>query len=107
MRALIRGNEVMTEPFSPWVRNNLAFLAGTEVDSEGNPMKGDGWVLVEDYVVTEDVNTDKPTEAPRAPAEAPKEVEPSQDTPEPEKETETVTYGGRTYTLDELKKLLE
>ena len=96
----------MTEPFSPWVESNLAFLTGTEVDSEGNPMKGDGWTLVEDYVVTEDVNTDAPAEVLGTPVEAPKEVEPSQDTPEPEKEAETVTYGGRTYTLDELRKLL-
>lgn len=41
--------EVMTEPFSPWVQNNLAFLTGTEVDAEGNPIKGDGWTLVENY----------------------------------------------------------
>lgn len=49
MKALIRGNEVMTEPFSPWVQNNIAFLTGTEVDADGNPLQGDGWTLVEDY----------------------------------------------------------
>lgn len=49
MRALIRGKEIMIEPFSPWVENNLAFLTGTEVDSEGNPLPGDGWTLIEDY----------------------------------------------------------
>ena len=40
MKALIRGKEVITEPFSPWVQNNLAFLTGTEVDADGNPIKG-------------------------------------------------------------------
>lgn len=54
MKALIRRHddgteEVMTEPFSPWVQNNLAFLTGTEVDADGNPIKGDGWTLVENY----------------------------------------------------------
>ena len=52
-RALIRGNEVITEPFSPWVQNNIAFLIGTEVDADGNPIKGDGWTLVENYVPPE------------------------------------------------------
>ena len=49
MKALIRGKEVITEPFSPWVQNNIAFLTGTEVDADGNPIKGDGWTLVENY----------------------------------------------------------
>lgn len=49
MRALIRGNEVIMEPFSPWVLNNMAFLTGQEKDVDGNPIKGDGWTLVEDY----------------------------------------------------------
>lgn len=49
MKALIRGKEVMTEPFFPWVQNNLAFLTGTETDADGNPLPGDGWTLVEDY----------------------------------------------------------
>lgn len=54
MKALIRTHEdgtteVMTEPFSPWVENNLAFLTGTEVDADGNPLPGDGWTLVENY----------------------------------------------------------
>ena len=49
MRALIRNNEVMTEPFSPWVENNIPFLTGTEVDQDGNALPGDGWTLVEDY----------------------------------------------------------
>lgn len=54
MKALIREHEdgeteVMTEPFSPWVEANLAWLTGQEKDSEGNPLPGDGWTLVEDY----------------------------------------------------------
>lgn len=53
-KALIRRHEdgteeVMTEPFSPWVQNNLAFLTGSEVDNNGNPVHGDGWTLIEDY----------------------------------------------------------
>lgn len=49
MRALIRGNEVITEPFSPWVENNIPFLTGSETDADGNPIPGDGWTLVENY----------------------------------------------------------
>jgi len=49
MKALIRGKEVMTEPFTPWVQANMDFLTGKEVDADGNPVKGDGWELVEDY----------------------------------------------------------
>lgn len=48
-RALVRGNEVMLEPFSAWVQNNIDFLTGNEKDEEGNPLPGDGWTLVEDY----------------------------------------------------------
>lgn len=50
MKALTKGSEVILEPFPVWVQNNLPFLTGTEVDSEGNPLPGDGWTLVEDYV---------------------------------------------------------
>ena len=112
MRALIRTHEdgtqeVMTEPFSAWVENNLAFLTGTEVDSEGNPMRGDGWVLVEDYHHQEGTENgpegdSEVTEASQV-EDAPVEVT----EPVPEVTEETVTYGGRTYTLDELRKLLE
>lgn len=49
MRALIRGEEIMVEPFSPWVQNNITFLTGQEKDEEGNSLPGDGWTLVEDY----------------------------------------------------------
>lgn len=63
MKALIRGNEVMTEPFSPWVQNNIAFLTGTEVDIEGNPLPGDGWTLVENYEPPEPESEFIPEEA--------------------------------------------
>lgn len=53
-RALIRGNEIMVEPFSPWVEANLPFLTGTETDAEGNKLPGDGWTLVEDYIPEEE-----------------------------------------------------
>ena len=123
MRALIRNSEVMTEDtWSEWVRNNIPFLTGTEVDSEGQPMKGDGWVLVTDYnpELTPDENVgledepyirgtidrsdedDEPadddvcTRIAEMPSSAPSSVEPE----------ETVTIGGRTYTLSELKTLL-
>lgn len=54
MKALIRKHEdgteeVMTEPFTPWVQNNIPFLTGQEKDADGNPLQGDGWTLVEDY----------------------------------------------------------
>ena len=53
MRALIRNKEVIIEPFSPWVQDNIAFLTGIEVDEDGKPIKGDGWTLVENYVPPE------------------------------------------------------
>ena len=50
MKALIRGNEVITEPFSPWVIANIKWMTGTETDGDGNPIGGgDGWTLVENY----------------------------------------------------------
>lgn len=54
MKALIRGEEVIKEPFSDWVKNNLDFLTGNEVDVDGNPLKGDGWTLVENYIPPEE-----------------------------------------------------
>lgn len=59
MKALIRKHEdgtdeIMTEPFSPWVQNNIAFLTGTEHTTDGNPMPGDGWTLVENYTPEEE-----------------------------------------------------
>ena len=68
MKALIRRHddgteEVMVEPFSPWVQNNLAFLTGQEKDEEGNPLPGDGWTLVEDYEPPEPESEIIPEEA--------------------------------------------
>lgn len=78
MRALIRGKEVCIEnAWTKWQRMNMLFLTGKEKDADGNPLPGDGWTLVEDY------------------------REPVEDSIE-----ETVTYGGKEYTLDELKKLI-
>ena len=58
MRALIRGTEVMTEPFSKWVEANLKWLCGEEVTEDGEKLPGDGWTLVEDYVIpVEDTDT--------------------------------------------------
>lgn len=53
-KALIRKRkdgtqEVMLEPFSAWVQNNIDFLTGNEKDEEGNLIPGDGWALIEDY----------------------------------------------------------
>lgn len=39
MDALIRNNELMLEPFPPWVTNNMEYLTKT-----------DGWTLIHDYV---------------------------------------------------------
>lgn len=54
MKALIRiqpngTEETILEPFPEWVKNNIQFLTGTEKDQNGNPVTGDGWILVEDY----------------------------------------------------------
>ena len=42
MIALIRGTEIITEPFSPWVLEHLDWLTTARPD-------GDGYTLVEDY----------------------------------------------------------
>ena len=96
MRALIRGTEICLEnAWSKWQRMNLLFLTGKEKDVDGNPLPGDGWTLVEDYQES---------------VEGTEDVQPIQSTPVEEKPaealTETVTYGGKEYTLDELKKLI-
>ena len=96
MRALIRGTEICLEnAWTKWQRMNLLFLTGKEKDADGNPLPGDGWTLVEDY---------------QEPAEGPEEPQPVQSTPSAEQDsvdlTETVTYGGKEYTLEELKKLI-
>lgn len=121
----------MTEPFSPWVQNNLAFLTGTEVDNDGNPLPGDGWTLVEDYVEPADGEAVEGTgyDSARVPVEGSEEPQPIQTTSIQEKPVEqpaeplpearsdsegavtkspsTVSIGGKEYTLDELKKLIE
>ena len=100
MRALIRGTEICLEnAWTKWQIMNMLFLTGKEKDADGNPLPGDGWTLVEDY---------------QEPAEDTEEPEPVRSTPVEEKPaeqpaealTETVTYGGKEYTLDELKKLI-
>lgn len=96
MRALIRGVEICLEnAWTKWQRMNLLFLTGKEKDPDGNPVPGDGWTLVEDY---------------QEPVEDHEEPEPVQSTPSVEQPSEalpeTVTYGGKEYTLEELKKLI-
>ena len=100
MRALIRGTEICLEnAWTKWQIMNMLFLTGKEKDAEGNPLPGDGWTLVEDY---------------QEPVEGTEDVQPIQSTPVEEKPveqdaealTETVTYGGKEYTLEELKKLI-
>lgn len=121
MRALIRGTEICLEnSWTKWQRMNLLFLTGKEKDPDGNPVPGDGWTLVEDYVPPEDTGTQPPS-AQNAPVEeyvrpvipdSETEVEfaiqergvgvEHANTPAPE----TVTIDGKTYTKDELLALL-
>ena len=82
MRALIRNNEVMTEPFSPWVKANLKWLTGTEKDADGNALPGDGWTLVEDY--------EPPTEGTEETEEIAKAEESVQQTAEDNETVQTV-----------------
>lgn len=42
MKALIRDNEIITEPFSEWIEDHLDWLTTPRPD-------GDGYTLVEDY----------------------------------------------------------
>lgn len=42
MKALVREDEIIIEPFSQWVQEHLAWLTTARPD-------GDGYVLVEDY----------------------------------------------------------
>ena len=42
MKALIREDEIITEPFSPWVQEHLEWLTTPRPD-------GDGYELVENY----------------------------------------------------------
>lgn len=54
MKALIRGHEIIIEPFPQWIIDNLDYITGKETDTDGNPIKGDGWALVEDYKPEDD-----------------------------------------------------
>lgn len=118
MRALIRGTEICLEnAWTKWQRMNMLFLTGKEKDADGNPLPGDGWTLVEDYHESADgeVVEDAVHDSARAPVEGTEEPEPIQSTPVEEKLAEqpsealpeTVTYGGKEYTLEELKKLIQ
>lgn len=115
MRALIRGTEICLEnAWTKWQRMNMLFLTGKEKDSEGNPLPGDGWTLVEDYQEpVEDHEGSQPIQS--TPVEEKPAEQPSEDLPETRSsESEgavtespgTVTYGGKEYTLEELKKLI-
>ena len=118
MRALIRNDEVMTEDtWSEWVRNNIPFLTGTEVDSEGQPLKGDGWTLIENYVDPETApesapeTRSSPQESEGAGTQSPSVVdEPADDDictriAEVPK-VKTFVINGREFTEDEIKNLL-
>ena len=113
MRALIRGTEICLEnAWSKWQRMNMLFLTGKEKDADGNPLPGDGWTLVEDYVPPEPVDGSEepqPVQCTRS-SESEGAVTESPSTPSVEQPTEalpeTVTYGGKEYTLEELKKLI-
>ena len=100
MRALIRGTEICLEnAWTKWQRMNMLFLTGKEKDADGNPLPGDGWTLVEDYQEpVEDTKSTYPIQV--ASAEKKSAEQPSEALPE------TVTYGGKEYTLEELKKLI-
>ena len=100
MRALIRGTEICLEnAWTKWQIMNMLFLTGKEKDADGNPLPGDGWTLVEDYQEPaedhEEPQTVQTASMEEKPVEQPAEAL-----------TETVTYGGKEYTLDELKKLI-
>ena len=96
MRALIRGTERCLE--NAWTKGhimNMLFLTGKEKDADGNPLPGDGWTLVEDYQEPAEDHEEPQTVQTASMEEKPADVIP-----------ETVTYGGKEYTLDELKKLI-
>lgn len=106
MRALIRGKEICLENgWSMWQKMNMLFLTGKEKDADGNPLPGDGWTLVEDY--QEPVEGHEESQPVRSDSEDTGTQSPGvQSTPVEEKPVETVTYGGKEYTLEELKKLI-
>ena len=115
MRALIRGTEICLEnAWTKWQRMNMLFLTGKEKDADGNPLPGDGWTLVEDYQEpVEGTEEPQPIQCTRS-SESEGAVTESPSTPVEEKSSEqpsealsdTVTYGGKEYTLEELKKLI-
>ena len=47
MKALKRGEEIITEPWSQWIKDHLEWLTTPRPD-------GDGYKLIEDYVPPED-----------------------------------------------------
>ena len=112
MRALIRGTEICLEnAWTKWQRMNLLFLTGKEKDADGNPLPGDGWTLVADYQEpVEDHDGSQPvqsTPSVEQPAEALPETRSSEsEGAVTEPLPETVSYGGKEYTLEELKKLI-
>ena len=113
MRALIRGTEICLEnAWTKWQRMNMLFLTGKEKDADGNPLPGDGWTLVEDY--PEPMENHDGSQPIRSDSKDNEDPQPVQSTPVEEKPAEqdaealpeTVTYGGKEYTLEELKKLI-
>ena len=115
MRALIRGTEICLEnAWTKWQRMNMLFLTGKEKDADGNPLPGDGWTLVGGYVPPEPMYRTPIQEKPvEQSAESEGTVTESPSTRSSESEgtvteslPETVSYGGKEYTLEELKKLI-
>lgn len=43
MKALKRGDEIITEPWNEWIKEHLEWLTTTRPD-------GDGYILIEDYM---------------------------------------------------------
>ena len=82
----------------------MLFLTGKEKDADGNPLPGDGWTLVEDYHESADGEAVEGHEEPQPIQSTPVEEKPVEQPSEPL--PDTVTYGGKEYTLEELKKLI-
>lgn len=102
MKALIRGNEIITEPFSDWVIANMKWLTGEEVDPEGKKLPGDGWTLIEDY---------HPPEATETPDTAIETEGMYNEPPKTEnavngEEDGLIEIDGKKYTREELLRLL-
>ena len=93
----------------------MLFLTGKEKDADGNPLPGDGWTLDENYPDPVE-GYEEPQPVQSTPVEEKPSEQPSEDLPETRSsESEgavtespsTVTYGGKEYTLEELKKLIK